>query len=202
MARSALVAINANTDFSAKSETVLQVAQDAAQLLLKNPKADAAQDPAISAKVTEAAQKTGENIHMGKTAAFAAANGKVGLYVYGITGKIGVLMNFTGTPSDELIQDIGGHIAFAKPLALNRDGVPAELVAKERELAVEAAKATGKPQNIAEKIAEGKLNAFFKEQTLLDQDFFNAAKFKGSISQYLQQAGVTLTEYVRIEVGQ
>lgn len=198
----ALVIINANTDFSARSEAVLQVAQDAAKQLLANPKADVAQDPAIVAKVTEAAQKTGENIHLGKTAAFTASNGKVGLYIYNITGKIGVIMNFTGSPSDELIQDIGGHIAFAKPLALNRDGVPADLVARERELAVEQAKATGKPQNIAEKIAEGKLNAFFKEQTLLDQDFFNAAKFKGSISQYLQQAGVTLTDYVRLEVGQ
>ena len=80
--------------------------------------------------------------------------------------------------------------------------MPADLVAKEREIAVEQAKATGKPQQIAEKIAEGKLNAFFKEQTLLDQDFFNAQKFKGSITEYLKKAGVTLEKYIRVEVGQ
>ena len=124
------------------------------------------------------------------------------MYIYGITGKIGVLMAFKGNPSEELINDLGGHIAFAKPLALDRSGVPADIVAKEREIAVEQAKATGKPQQIAEKIAEGKLNAFFKEQTLLDQDFFNPGKFKGSITQYLQQNKVTLEKYVRVEVGQ
>lgn len=111
-------------------------------------------------------------------------------------------MQFTGNPSEELIKQIGGHIAFARPLGLNRSEVPADLVAKEREIAVEQAKATGKPQQIAEKIAEGKLNAFFGERVLLDQEFFNAAVFKGSVGNYLKQNNVTLEKYVRIEVGQ
>src|SRR5205823_3510449 len=104
----------------------------------------------------------------------APEGGKVGLYLYSITGKIGVLMSFIGNPSDELLTDVGGHIAFSRPLGLSRNELPADIVAGERALAVEQAKATGKPQNIAEKIAEGKLNAFFKERALLDQDFFNA----------------------------
>ena len=79
---------------------------------------------------------------------------------------------------------------------------PADLVAKEREFAVEQAKATGKPQQIAEKIAEGKMNAFFAERVLLDQEFFNASVFKGSVQNYLKQSGVELKQYVRIEVGQ
>jgi elongation factor Ts len=111
-------------------------------------------------------------------------------------------MAFTGSPSEELIKNLGGHIAFAKPLGLTRDSVPADLVAKERDFAVEQAKATGKPQQIAEKIAEGKLNAFFAERVLLDQEFFNAQAYKGTISNYLKQNGATLTQYVRIEVGQ
>jgi elongation factor Ts len=69
-------------------------------------------------------------------------------------------------------------------------------------LAVEAAKATGKPQQIAEKIAEGKMNSFFAERVLLDQEFFNAQVFKGSVGNYLKQNGVTLEKYVRLEVGQ
>jgi elongation factor Ts len=112
-------------------------------------------------------------------------------------------MSFSGaTPSDELITDIGGHVAFARPLSLDREALPADLVAKEREIAVEQAKATGKPQNIAEKIAEGKLEAFFKERALLDQDFFNASKFKGTISQLLKEKGTKLEKYIRLEVGQ
>jgi elongation factor Ts len=101
-----------------------------------------------------------------------------------------------------LVKQIGGHIAFAKPVGLTRDEVPADLVEKEKAFAVEQAKATGKPQQIAEKIAEGKLNSFFAERVLLDQEFFNAQVFKGTIANYLKQNGVGLTKYVRIEVGQ
>ena len=119
-----------------------------------------------------------------------------------VNPRLKFTMPFTGSPSEDLIKQIGGHIAFARPLGLNREEVPAELVAKEREIAVEQAKATGKPQQIAEKIAEGKMNAFYAERVLLDQEFFNAQVFKGSVNNYLKQSGVTLEKYVRIEVGQ
>ena len=199
----AAVELNCNTDFTAKSEPFLKLNAKAAQALLHNPTIDIAQAGEVNAGATEVSQLTGENVRVGKSAYLKApAGGKAGMYLYGITGKIAVIMTFTGQPSDELITDIGGHIAFARPLALNRDGIPADVVEKERAMAVEQAKATGKPQQIAEKIAEGKLNAFFKEQTLLDQDFFNAQKFKGSISEYLKKGGVSLDKYIRIEVGQ
>src|SRR5205085_9761117 len=103
--------------------------------------------------------------------------------------------------SEDLIRQIGGHIAFAPPLRLNRSEVPADIVAKEREIAVEQAKATGKPQNIAEKIAEGKMNAFFGERVLLDQEFFNAQVFKGTVGNMLKEKGATLEKYVLVEVG-
>jgi elongation factor Ts len=196
-----IVEINCNTDFTAKSEPVLKLGTEAARLLAHNPNADIAQ--AVQSGLTEVSQTTGENVRLGKTAVVTAPEGgKAGLYLYAVTGKIGVAMAFTGEPSEELIKQIGGHIAFAKPLGLTRDEVPADLVAKERDFAVEQAKATGKPQNIAEKIAEGKMNSFFAERVLLDQDFFNASVFKGSIANYLKQNGVGLTKYVRIEVGQ
>ena len=199
----ALVEINCNTDFTAKSEPFLQLGAKAAQALLHNPDIDIAQAAEVNANATEVAQTTGENIRIGKTARLEApAGGKAALYLYGITGKIGVIMAFVGEPSEELIKQIGGHIAFARPLGMTRDEVPADLVAKEKEFAVEQAKATGKPQQIAEKIAEGKLNAFFAERVLLDQEFFNAQVFKGTISNFLKQNNVQLTKYVRIEVGQ
>jgi elongation factor Ts len=199
----ALVEINCNTDFTAKSEPFLSLGAKAAQALLHNPGIDVAQVAEVNANATEVAQTTGENIRIGKTARLEApAGGKAALYLYGITGKIGVIMAFAGNPSEELIKQIGGHIAFARPLGMTREDVPAELVAKEKEFAVEQAKATGKPQQIAEKIAEGKLNAFFAERVLLDQEFFNAQVFKGTIANYLKQNNVTLQKYVRIEVGQ
>ena len=198
----ALVEVNCNTDFTAKSEPVRHVGETAAAALLKNPSANVQDDAAVKAELTVVSQTTGENVHVGKAAALSNPAGSVGLYLYGITGKIGVIMSFTGTPSDELVKQIGGHIAFARPVGLKRDEVPADLVAKERELAVAEATATGKPQNIAEKIAEGKLNAFFAERVLLDQAFFNSQVFSGSIAKYLEQNKVTLEKYVRVEVGQ
>jgi len=199
----ALVEINCNTDFTARSEPVAALASKAANLLLQNPNVNVSD--AVASDVTSVAQRTGENIRLGKTAVVSNPGGRVGLYLYSISGKIGVLLSFSGNVAnvnDELITDIGGHIAFARPLALNREALPAAMVAKEREIAVEAAKATGKPQQIAEKIAEGKMQAFYAERTLLDQEFFNAQKFKGTISQLLKNKGVNLEKYVRIEVGQ
>src|SRR5688572_13922413 len=197
----ALVEINCNTDFTAKSEPLLKLGTEAARLLAHNPNTDIAQ--AIQSGMTEVSQQTGENVRLGKHAVIQAPpGGKAGLYLYSITGKIGVIMAFTGEPSEELIKAIGGHVAFARPLGLTREEVPAEVVAKERAFAVEQATATGKPQQIAEKIAEGKMNSFFAERVLLDQEFFNASVFKGTIGNYLKQNGVGLTKYVRIEVGQ
>jgi elongation factor Ts len=201
----ALVEINCNTDFTAKSEPFLALGGKAAKALLNNPGIDIAQAAEVNSNATEVAQQTGENIVIGKTARVENPAGKVGLYLYGITGKIGVLVSLGGNVAkadDELIKQLGGHIAFARPIGLTRDTVPADLVAKERELAVEAAKATGKPQQIAEKIAEGKLNSFFAERVLLDQEFFNAQVFKGTVANYLKERGLTLEQYVRIEVGQ
>ena len=195
----ALAEINCNTDFTAKSEPVAALGKGAAEALLcgSNP-AEALKD-----KFAAVSQTTGENVVLGKTAALSGD--RVGLYLYGISGKIGVIMQFAGNVanvSDELVTDLGGHIAFSKPLALDRSGIDAALVEKERNFAIEEAKATGKPEQIAAKIAEGKLNAFFKEKTLLDQDFFNAQKYKGSIQQMLKEKGLTLVKYNRVEVGQ
>lgn len=199
----ALVEVNCNTDFTAKSEPLLQLAAKAAKLLAHNPDADVVNAAEVSADITAVAQTTGENVRIGRTARIdAPAGGVAALYLYGITGKIGVIMAFTGNPSDDLIKQLGGHIAFARPGGLKREDLPAEQVTKEREFAVEQAKATGKPQQIAEKIAEGKLNSWFAERVLLDQEFFNAGVFKGNVGNYLKQNGVTLEKYVRIEVGQ
>jgi elongation factor Ts len=200
----ALVEVNCNTDFTAKSEPVQQLATNAAQLLLKNPQADVSQADAVKSNITEVAQQTGENVRVGRTAALSNPAGKVGLYLYTITGKIGVIVSVSANATDELIRDLCIHITAAKPLALSltREQLPADVVAKERDLAIEQAKASGKPQNIAEKIAEGKMRTFYEERVLLDQAFINPDKFKGSITELLKKNNVTLETYTRIEVGQ
>ncbi len=200
--KASAVVVNCNTDFTAKSDPVAKILELGTRKLLAGAPADLMSDPEVKEAVTAVSQQTGENVQVGKSALLDAAGQTKGTYLYSITGKIAVLMSFTGNASDDLIKQLGGHIAFAKPLGLTREEVPADLVAKEREIAVEQAKATGKPQAIAEKIAEGKLNSFYAERVLLDQEFFNAQMFKGSISQMLKAQNVKLEKYVRLEVGQ
>jgi elongation factor Ts len=199
----AAVEINCSTDFAAKSDAFGKLLELALHKLLNNPTADLREDAEVKQAVVSTAQITGENVQIGKTAVVSNQQGNVGAYVYAITNKIAVLMSFSGNkPEADLIKQLGGHIAFSRPLGLNRSDVAPEIVAKERDIAIEQAKATGKPQQIAEKIAEGKLNSFFAERVLLDQEFFNAAVFKGTIANMLKSKGITLEKYVRLEVGQ
>jgi elongation factor Ts len=200
--RGVIVEVNCNTDFTAKSEPLAEIAEAAAQKLLANPEQNPAEDAQLKDQLIAAAQKTGENVQIGRTVSLSG--GTIGKYLYSAAGKgkIAVLVSVSGKVDDNLILDLGVHIAAARPLALTREEIPAELVAKEREIAVEQAKATGKPQNIAEKIAEGKLNSFYAEKVLLDQEFIKPDAFKGSVAKLLASKGATLDKYIRIEVGQ
>ncbi len=192
------VEINCNTDFTAKAAPVIEVGKAAAALLLREPRASVADDADVKNRITQAAQQTGENIQIGRTASIRAS-GKVGAYQH-YTGRIGVLVALSGNPSDELIRDLCLHIAATRPLALSREQVPSDIVARERNIAVEQAKATGKPQNIAEKIAEGKMRTFYEERVLLDQKFVKDDS--KTITQLLKAGSCTLEQYERIEVGQ
>ncbi|HZN66483.1 MAG TPA: translation elongation factor Ts [Tepidisphaeraceae bacterium] len=200
----AAVEVVCNTDFTAKSEAVERIANLAVKKLLANPNANAAEDAEIKAQVTAVGQQTGENVQLGRTAVVGSSGGTAGSYLYSTAGKgkIGVLMSLGGDVSEDVVRNLGMHIAAARPIALTREQVPQDLLGKEREIAIEQAKATGKPQNIAEKIAEGKMNAFFAERVLLDQEFVNAEVFKGTVANMLKARGVKLEKFVRLEVGQ
>ncbi len=197
----AVVEVVCNTDFTAKSDEVLKLAEHAAKLLAGNQSVNVADDAEIKDALANVSKVTGENVQLGRS---ATVKGNVGSYLYSTAGKgkIGVLVEFSAPPADDLVRALGMHIAAARPVALSRADVPAEVIAKEKEIAIEQAKATGKPQEIAEKIAEGKMSSFYSERVLLDQDFINADFFKGKVSALLKSKGVELKKYVRLEVGQ
>jgi len=198
----AIVEVLCNTDFTAKSETVAAVLKHAAEVALAG--GDAAADAKVKDALVAASQATGENVVLGRVKVLKSDNGKVGSYLYTVSGKIGVIASVSGDASPEVLHDLCVHITAFKPVALGltREAVPAELVEKERGIAVEEAKATGKPENIAQKIAEGKVSSFFKERVLPEQEFINPEKFRGSVGDMLKKAGGTLVEYVRVEIGQ
>jgi elongation factor Ts len=195
----AIVEVNCNTDFTAKSAPVAAVMEAAANALLRNADANVADDVTVNGKLAEAAQQTGENVRLGRCQVVSSGAGVLGAYAH-YTGRIGVVVCLSGSPSEELIKDLCLHITAARPLALDRQSVPAQTIAREREIAVEQAKATGKPQDIAEKIAEGKMRTFYEERVLLDQNFVKDGS--KTIAQLLKAAGCGLEKYIRIEVGQ
>jgi elongation factor Ts len=128
---------------------------------------------------------------------------KVVSYVHS-NGKLGVLLAFNGTEGadlEELGKDVAMQIAAMKPVAVDKDGVDSNTVEREIEIGKEQARAEGKPEEMLEKIATGKLNRFFKDFTLLNQDFVKDPS--KNIRQLLADKGKTLTvqEFKRISIG-
>jgi elongation factor Ts len=111
-------------------------------------------------------QKIGENISIRRFRKLDA-KGKLALYLHGT--KIGVLVDYEG--AEEVGKDLGMHIAFAKPAHMSKADVPADIVARERDIQLARAKESGKPAEIAAKMVEGSLNKFLGEITLLGQPF-------------------------------
>jgi elongation factor Ts len=141
-----------------------------------------------------------------KPARFKRFTGLLGSYVHH-DGSSGVLLHVEGKDSadDSILKDVCMHIAATNPIAGRREDVPADVLAREKEIAKsqteEAAK--GKPANIVEKIIEGKLNTWLKENVLLDQPFVkDVSKNPKTVGEILKSAGLTLGGFVRYKVGE
>jgi elongation factor Ts len=124
--------------------------------------------------------------------------GRLASYVHG--SKIGVLVDVTGGV-DTLGKDIAMHIAAIKPMSVSRDGVPAEVIDRERKIAVAKAAESGKPANIVEKMVEGAVNKFLADVTLLAQPFVKGDG-KQTVEQLLKAQGATINGFVMYVVGE
>src|SRR5205823_9776431 len=116
-------------------------------------------------------------------------------------GSVGVLIQVEGEKAEpQLLRDICMHVTAKNPVAGLREEVPAETIAKEKEIAIAQAAATGKPANIAEKIAEGKLKTWFAENVLVEQPFVkDDSKTVGDL---LKSAGLKVVRFIRYRVGE
>lgn len=192
----AVVALECETDFVAKSaEFVALVDTIAESLASSGEEALKSHEAEIdSLKVT-----LKENIALGSHQRFEAAEGSVldsYLHVQNGRGVNGVLVELAGG-SAELAHDIAVHIAFARPEYLTREDVPADVVAQERETIMATSRNEGKPEAQLEKIAEGRLNGWFKERVLLEQGY--ARDDKQTIAQVLGSAKVL--RFAQVVVG-
>lgn len=200
----AILEVNSETDFVAKNEEFQKMAQDAVRLVAEQNPADIAALSAlnIDGKTLEEVRtalvgKIGENMTFRRFQRFEA-QGQLHKYVHG-GSKIAAVVDVVGG-DDEVAHDIAMHIAAAKPKALDQSGIPAELIETERRVAIEKAREAGKPEAMLERIAEGTVNKFLKEVTLLNQPFVKDDKV--TISQLLKSKGASVASFGLYVVGE
>jgi elongation factor Ts len=200
----AIIEVNSETDFVAKNDDFLKLARDCAELVATQNPADVAAlsalplgEGTVESVRTALVGKIGENMSIRRFTRIAA-EGKIANYVHG-GSKIGVLVDIIGG-EDALGRDIAMHIAASKPKSLDASGVSAELVETERRVAIEKAKEAGKPEAMLEKIAEGSVQKFLKEVTLLGQPFVKDDKL--TIEALLKSKSAKAAGFVLYIVGE
>lgn len=204
----AVAEVNCETDFVAKNDDFMAFAKNVAETVAKNNPADVDALMALpiangSGTVEETRKalvmKLGENLTVRRFERYTTTTGKLSTYLHG--NKIGVMVNFTG--GDEAMgKDIAMHIAASKPKSVDASGVNPEDIATERRIAIEKAKESGKPEAMLEKIAEGTVQKFLKEVTLLGQVFVKAEDGKQTIEQLLKSKGASVTAFQMFIVGE
>ena len=202
----ALVEVNSETDFVAKNDEFIALAKGCAELVATRNPADVVALSALpmgegSVETTRTALvgKIGENMALRRFARMEAS-GRLTSYVHG-GSKIGVLVDVIGG-DDQLGKDLAMHIAASKPKSLDASGVPAELLDTERRIAVEKAREAGKPEAMLEKIAEGTVQKYLKDVTLLGQVFVKAEDGKQTIEQLLKAKGASVVGFTLFVVGE
>ena len=204
----AVVEVNCETDFVAKNDDFVAFAKNVAETVANNNPADLTALAALtiangSLNVEEARKallvKLGENITIRRFERYATSAGKLSSYLHG--SKIGVLLSFTG--GDEVMgRDIAMHIAASKPKAVDISGVNPVDIETERRIAIEKAKESGKPEAMLDKIAEGTVQKFLKEVTLLGQVFVKAEDGKQTVEQLLKSKGASVAAFQMFVVGE
>ena len=202
----AIVEVNCETDFVAKNDDFQAFTKAMAELVAQQNPADVAVlsglafgGATVEATRTALVGKIGENMSIRRFARIEA-KGRLASYIHG-GAKIGVLVDLVGG-DETLAKDIAMHIAASKPKALDASGVPADLLETERRIAVEKAREAGKPEAMLEKIAEGTVQKYLKEVTLLGQVFVKAEDGKQTIEQLLKAKGASVAGFQLYVVGE
>lgn len=200
-----MIEINSETDFVARDENFTNFASSVAQAALNSSVTDIASlsDLTLSAgsTVEQARQqlvaKIGENIKLRRIERMVCTGGVIGYYLHG--SRIGVMVALKNG-SEELAKDIAMHIAASKPIVVNRDQVSADAIENEREIFTAQAKESGKPQEIIDKMIEGRINKFIDEVSLLGQPYVKNPDIK--VGQLLKEKNAEVVSFIRYEVGE
>jgi len=204
--------LGCETDFVAKTDSFIDLAKQIGEIALKNlPETTEALlalpfegGTTIATKVEEQVGVIGEKLEISNYAKLetAAGEGQVIPYIHmGYRAGVLVALNLEGPDLIEPGKNVAMQVAAMKPVALDKDGVDSSIVEKEIEIGKEIARNEGKPEEMLERIATGKLNKFFKENTLLNQAYVKDGK--SSVAQYLESVkkGLTITAFKHVELA-
>ena len=200
----AMVELNCETDYVAKNDEFRAFANEIADIVVRERPSDVAalsgrslaSGESIEARRVALVQKIGENIALRRFMR-VDAKGRIASYVHGT--RIGVLVDYSGG-NEALGKDLAMHIAATKPLAVDRDQVPVEVVEKERSIAAARAAESGKPANIVEKMVEGAVAKYLAEVTLLPQPFVK--NDKETVGALVKSQGARVNGFVLFVVGE
>ncbi len=209
--RGAVVEVNSETDFVARTEAFQGFVATVAKLALETggdlealgAASYPGRDHTVAEALTEMIAKIGENMSLRRAAALQVSDGVVAGYVHNQVapelGKIGVLVALESSGDKNKLSALGKqlamHVAWAAPQAVDADDVDATALARERKVLSEQARASGKPENIIEKMVEGRLRKFYEEVCLLEQvsAIDNETKIRKLIAQAEQEGGAPIT---------
>ncbi len=202
----ALVELNCETDFVAKTDDYVDLCQQSADLARDQAPLDVEElRKGMDERITAAIAKLGENIQLRRFERLEAANnGVVASYVHA-GGKIGALVRVEADdPSDEAVKSLAHnvcmHVAAVNPSSVSRDDMAADLVAEERRVLTVQAEQEGKPAKIVQKMVEGRLSKFFKDVVLLEQQLVMDPDT--TVAKAAQKAGAQITGFRRLQLGE
>ena len=192
-----LVEVNCETDFAARDENFTSFVDEVADAVLESKQTDIAKllESGFETKREALVQKIGENVSIRRA---AVVDNPGADYVHS-NSKIGVLVALEGG-DDALAKDVAMHIAASNPMVVSPDEVPADVVAKEREIYAAQAADSGKPADIAEKMIDGRVRKYLAEISLTEQPFVKDSGTK--VGKLLNGAGANVLSFVRYEVGE
>jgi elongation factor Ts len=218
-----IIEVNSETDFVARNEKFQGIVSSIANVALECDSVDQileakfpGADKTVREEIDLLISVVGENMNLRRCKRVSSKNGVVSAYVHGAIqpgmGKIGVLVciecdgDVSSDQADEVGKKIAMHIAAANPSYLCSKCVPQEIIDKEREIVIAQAKDSGKPENIAEKMAEGRVKKFFEENALLDQIFVIDGKTK--VADFLENFNkehnvkLSISSFVKFVLGE
>ncbi len=205
--QAAMVEVNCETDFVGKDDNFTSFASAVAEKVLIGGAGDVetlmqqplheGEDTTVNQAREALISKLGENMNVRRFARFQATTGKLTSYRHGV--RIGVVIELEGG-DDELAKDLAMHTAATNPVCLSAAEMPQDLLAKEREIVTAQASESGKPDNIVEKMVDGRMRKFLAENTLLGQAFVKDPDI--TIEKLLKSKGAKIIQFQRFEVGE